>query len=160
MSATRDHRGRPVVAVTGYGMVSSLGQGVAESWAGLTAGRSGIKRIGRFATDNMRTTIAGAVDYLWQDGYATVARSSGAYSPDSSDVPAQKSINLRLGFERGRFDVNLFALNITDERVGPRFGGRSQCTNADCSTYNSYTYGATVAAPLPRQIGVQLAYRH
>ena len=68
--------------------------------------------------------------------------------------------NLRLGFERGRFDVNLFALNITDERVGPRFGGRSQCTNADCSTYNSYTYGATVAAPLPRQIGVQLAYRH
>ena len=99
------------------------------------------------------------VDYLWQDGYATVARSSGAYSPDSSDVPAQKSINLRLGFERGRFDVNLFALNITDERVGPRFGGRSQCTNADCSTYNSYTYGATVAAPLPRQIGVQLAYR-
>jgi 3-oxoacyl-[acyl-carrier-protein] synthase II len=68
MSATRDHRGRPVVAVTGYGMVSSLGQGVADSWAGLTAGRSGIKRISRFATDNMRTTIAGAVDYLWQDG--------------------------------------------------------------------------------------------
>ena len=99
------------------------------------------------------------VDYRWQDGFATVARSSGAYSPDSSDVPSQKSINLRLGFERGRFDVNLFALNITDERVGPRTGGRSQCTNADCSTYNSYTYGATVAAPLPRQIGVQLAYR-
>ena len=99
------------------------------------------------------------IDYLWQDGYATVARNSGAYSPDSSDVPAQKSINLRFGFERGGFDVNLFVLNATDEKEGQRFGGRSQCTNADCSTYNSYTYGATVAAPLPRQIGLQLAYR-
>jgi iron complex outermembrane receptor protein len=99
------------------------------------------------------------IDYRWQDGYATVARSSGAYSPDSSDVPAQKSINLRFGFERGGFDVNLFALNVTDETKGRRFGGRSQCTNADCSAYNSYTYGATLAAPVPRQIGIQLAYR-
>jgi 3-oxoacyl-[acyl-carrier-protein] synthase II len=63
----RDQRGRPVVAVTGYGMISSLGQGVKDSWAGLTAGRSGIRRITRFPTDNMRTTIAGAIDYLWQD---------------------------------------------------------------------------------------------
>jgi 3-oxoacyl-[acyl-carrier-protein] synthase II len=63
----QDHRGRPVVAVTGYGMVSSLGQGVADSWAGLVAGRSGIRHISRFPTDNMRTTIAGAIDYIWQD---------------------------------------------------------------------------------------------
>ena len=68
MAETRDHRGRPVVAVTGYGMISSLGQGVADSWAGLIAGRSGIRQISRFPTDNMRTTIAGAIDYLWQDG--------------------------------------------------------------------------------------------
>jgi 3-oxoacyl-[acyl-carrier-protein] synthase II len=63
----KDHRGRPVVAVTGYGMISSLGQGVKDSWAGLTAGRSGIKKITRFPTDHMRTIIAGAIDYLWQD---------------------------------------------------------------------------------------------
>jgi outer membrane receptor protein involved in Fe transport len=99
------------------------------------------------------------IDYRWQDGYSPVSRTSGAYSPDSSDVPSQKSINLRVGFEHGPFDVNLFALNVTDEDTGPRFGGRSQCTNADCSAYNSYAYGATVAAPLPRQVGVQLAYR-
>jgi hypothetical protein len=99
------------------------------------------------------------IDYRWQDGYATVSRSSGAYSPDSSDVPAQKSINLRLGLELRDFDLNLFALNVTDEADGPRFGGRSQCTNADCSAYNSYTYGATVAAPLPRQVGLQITYR-
>jgi len=63
----KDHRGRPVVAVTGYGMVSSLGQGVADSWKGLTAGHSGVRKITRFPTDKMRTTIAGAIDYLWQD---------------------------------------------------------------------------------------------
>ncbi len=68
MGETRDHLGRPVVAVTGYGMISSLGQGVTDSWAGLIAGRSGIKPISRFPTQNMRTTIAGAIDYLWQDG--------------------------------------------------------------------------------------------
>jgi 3-oxoacyl-[acyl-carrier-protein] synthase II len=63
----KDHRGRPVVAVTGYGMISSLGQGVADSWKGLVAGHSGIKKISRFPTDKMRTVIAGAIDYLWQD---------------------------------------------------------------------------------------------
>ncbi|HEY5082338.1 MAG TPA: beta-ketoacyl-ACP synthase [Bauldia sp.] len=63
----KDNRGRPVVAVTGYGMVSSLGQGVVDSWAGLTAGRSGIRKISRFPTDKMRTVIAGAIDYLWRD---------------------------------------------------------------------------------------------
>jgi 3-oxoacyl-[acyl-carrier-protein] synthase II len=59
---TRDHLGRPLVAVTGAGLVTPLGIGVAESWAGLLAGRSGIRRITRFPTDHMKTTIAGSVD--------------------------------------------------------------------------------------------------
>jgi len=99
------------------------------------------------------------LDYRWQDGYLPVDRSSQNYSPDSSQVPAQKSINLRLGIEHGKFDVNVFALNLTDEQKGTRFGGRSRCQNDDCSVYNTYTYGRGVAAPTPRQIGVQVAYR-
>lgn len=62
MSATRDHLGRPLVAVTGIGMVTPLGFGVAESWAGLLAGRSGVRRIARFPTDYIKTGIAGCVD--------------------------------------------------------------------------------------------------
>ncbi len=104
-------------------------------------------------------TAYARVDYRWFDGYPTVAQGTAGYSPDSSDVPAQKNINLRLGFEYEGFDVSLFALNLTDEDKGTCFGGRSQCTNADCSTYNSYTYGRSVAAPTPRQIGIQVAYR-
>ena len=55
--------GRPV-AVTGIGMITSLGRGVAENWRRLTAGESGIRAIGRFSTEGLRTTIAGAVDFM------------------------------------------------------------------------------------------------
>ncbi len=60
----RDHRGRPLVAVTGCGMVTSLGLGKEQCWSALTAGASGIRPITRFATDGLRTTIAGTVDFL------------------------------------------------------------------------------------------------
>ncbi|MFD0938358.1 beta-ketoacyl-ACP synthase [Methylobacterium trifolii] len=63
----RDAKGRPLVAVTGIGMVTSLGQGQAENWAALTAGRSGIHAIARFPTDGLRTRIAGTVDFLDTD---------------------------------------------------------------------------------------------
>ncbi len=59
---TRDHLGRPVVAVTGIGLATPLGIGVAESWTGLLAGRSGIRRITRFPVDHLKTAIAGSVD--------------------------------------------------------------------------------------------------
>lgn len=56
-----DTKGRPVVAVTGMGLVTSLGWGKSDNWAALMAGRSGITAIDRFPTDGLRTTIAGTV---------------------------------------------------------------------------------------------------
>jgi 3-oxoacyl-[acyl-carrier-protein] synthase II len=64
MATTRDKAGRPIVAVTGLGVVTSLGAGKADNWARLTAGESGIRAITRFATDGLRTRIAGTVDFL------------------------------------------------------------------------------------------------
>lgn len=58
----QDHCGRPLVAVTGIGAVTPLGFGVAESWSALLAGRSGLRRITRFPTEHLRTSIAGTVD--------------------------------------------------------------------------------------------------
>lgn len=69
-SKTRDHKGRPVVAVTGLGLVTSLGVGKHASWAGLVAGRSGVKAITRFPTDGLKTTIAGTVDDMGVAPYA------------------------------------------------------------------------------------------
>ena len=37
--------------------------GIDENWPALVAGRSGIKRITRFPTEHLRTTIAGTIDY-------------------------------------------------------------------------------------------------
>ncbi len=60
----KDKAGRPIVVVTGYGVVTSLGAGREDNWAKLTAGQSGIREITRFATDGMKTKIAGTVDFV------------------------------------------------------------------------------------------------
>jgi outer membrane receptor protein involved in Fe transport len=100
------------------------------------------------------------IDYRWFNGFLTAEPGTGVYSPDSSYIPPQTNVNLRIGIEHSGFDVNLFVLNLTGEYSGPLTGGRSQCTDASCSTFNSYTYGQTVQAPTPRQIGLQVSYRH
>src|SRR5258708_19997208 len=46
------------------GLVRSLGEGKADNWAALTAGKSGIHTIRRFPIDNLRTTIAGTIDFI------------------------------------------------------------------------------------------------
>jgi 3-oxoacyl-[acyl-carrier-protein] synthase II len=66
----RDAKGRPVVAVTGLGIVTSLGQGKDANWQALTAGKSGIHRIERFPTEGLRTTIAGTVDFLFDERFS------------------------------------------------------------------------------------------
>src|SRR5215468_9986054 len=66
--ATRDKAGRPIVVVTGMGIVTSLGTGKDENWTKLTAGESGIRQITRFDTTGLRTTIAGTVDHVYTPG--------------------------------------------------------------------------------------------
>jgi 3-oxoacyl-[acyl-carrier-protein] synthase II len=64
MTSARDKQGRPIVVATGMGVITSLGAGKADNWAKLTAGESGIRRITRFANDGLKTTIAGAVNFI------------------------------------------------------------------------------------------------
>ena len=49
------------VVVTGVGAVTPLGLDVPSLWAGLTAGRSGIRRIASFDATGFDTKIAGEV---------------------------------------------------------------------------------------------------
>jgi len=58
----KDHLGRPLVAVTGIGIVTPLAWGREANWTALQAGKSGISRIRRFPLDKLRTTIAGTVE--------------------------------------------------------------------------------------------------
>lgn len=62
-----DHLGRPIVVITGMGVITCLGQGQADNWKALTSGVSGIRRITRFPIDGLRTNIAGTVDFVRTD---------------------------------------------------------------------------------------------
>src|ERR1700751_5784816 len=64
MAAPRDKFGRPIVVVTGMGVVTSLGAGKTDNWAKLTAGESGIRTISRFPIESLKTTMAGTVDFI------------------------------------------------------------------------------------------------
>jgi len=64
MASYRDKSGRPVVVVTGMGVITSLGAGKADNWDKLTAGKSGIRAIKRFSTEGLKTRIAGTVDFV------------------------------------------------------------------------------------------------
>jgi 3-oxoacyl-[acyl-carrier-protein] synthase II len=56
------------VVVTGVGLVSPLGIGVAETWQGLCAGKSGVGEISRFDASKFQTKIAAEVkDFNAQD---------------------------------------------------------------------------------------------
>jgi 3-oxoacyl-[acyl-carrier-protein] synthase II len=70
-----DSKGRPVVVVTGTGILTSLGEGKEDNWQALASGRSGISRISRFPIDNLRTTIAGTVDFVRIDDSSAPALS-------------------------------------------------------------------------------------
>ncbi len=67
MAAPRDKFGRPIVVVTGMGVVTSLGAGKTDNWAKLTAGESGIRTVTRFPIDGLKTTMAGTVDFITVD---------------------------------------------------------------------------------------------
>ncbi|HEV7264956.1 MAG TPA: beta-ketoacyl-ACP synthase [Falsiroseomonas sp.] len=99
MSRFRDHAGRPLVAVTGIGLVTPLGIGVDDNWTALRAGRSGIRRITRFPTDHLRTTIAGTVDLPGLDG-ATV---TSAVRVERYATMAAEEALVQAGMPRGDF---------------------------------------------------------
>jgi 3-oxoacyl-[acyl-carrier-protein] synthase II len=67
MPQALDKNGRPIVVVTGMGVVTSLGAGKTDNWKNLTAGQSGIRKISRFPTDGLRTKVAGTVDFIAAD---------------------------------------------------------------------------------------------
>src|SRR5260221_4780422 len=64
MAAPRDKFGRPIVVVTGMGVVTSLGAGKTDNWKELTAGESGIRTVTRFPIDGLKSTMAGTVDFV------------------------------------------------------------------------------------------------
>ena len=97
-SGTRDHKGRPVVAVTGLGLVTSLGAGKHTSWARLVTGQSGVKSITRFPTDGLKTTIAGTVDDMDVAPYSAHDLAARMAEAAAAEAIAQARIGRPLHF--------------------------------------------------------------
>ena len=96
--ATRDKFGRPIVVVTGMGVVTSLGAGKADNWAKLTAGESGIRTITRFPTDGLKTTIAGTVDFIPVEPFSSTSLSERLADVAVEEAVAQSGIGSKGDF--------------------------------------------------------------
>ena len=103
MASFRDKSGRPVVVVTGMGIVTSLGAGKTENWDKLTAGESGIRAIKRFSTEGLRTRIAGTVDFVPVDPLTSPALASRLADMAAEEAIAQAGVGTK-----GHFPGPLF----------------------------------------------------
>ena len=98
----RDAKGRPLVAVTGMGIVTSLGQGQAENWSAVTAGRSGIHAITRFPNEGLRTKIAGTIDFIAAEPFCAPALSERFATLAAEEAIGQAGIGQRERLSRAR----------------------------------------------------------
>ncbi|MGX9428905.1 MULTISPECIES: beta-ketoacyl-ACP synthase [Bradyrhizobium] len=98
MATPRDKFGRPIVVVTGMGIVTSLGAGKADNWAKLVAGESGIKTVTRFPIDGLRTTMAGTVDFVSVDPFTSTSLSERIAEIATDEALAQSGIGSKGDF--------------------------------------------------------------
>ncbi len=101
------------VVVTGLGIVSPVGNGVAEAWSNILAGRSGITRVTRFDASRLACQIAGEVK-----GFDIAA-----YLPakDARRMDTFIHYGMAAGIQAWR-DCGLTATAENAERCGVNFG--------------------------------------
>jgi 3-oxoacyl-[acyl-carrier-protein] synthase II len=98
MTATHDKFGRPIVVVTGMGVVTSLGAGKVDNWKKLTAGESGIRTITRFPTDGLKTTMAGSIDFIPVEPFSSTDLSERLGELVAEEAIAQSGIGTKGDF--------------------------------------------------------------
>jgi 3-oxoacyl-[acyl-carrier-protein] synthase II len=86
------------VAVAGIGVVTSFGIGKADNWQKLTAGQSGIRRITRFPTDALRTTVAGTVDFVPVEPFCSTTLTERLAGIAAEEALAEASIGTKGDF--------------------------------------------------------------
>lgn len=98
MAASHDKFGRPVVVVTGMGIVTSLGAGKTDNWTRLVAGESGIRTITRFPIDGLKTTMAGTIDFVTVDPPSSTALTEKLADIATEEAVAQSGIGSKGDF--------------------------------------------------------------
>src|SRR3981189_891914 len=98
MTAPRDKFGRPVVVVTGMGVVTSLGSGKTDNWEKLTAGESGIRTITRFPIEGLKTTMAGVIDFIRVEPFSSTDLSERLGELAAEEAVAEAAIGTKGDF--------------------------------------------------------------
>ena len=163
MTAGKDKMGRPLVVVTGLGIVTSLGAGKTDNWAKLTSGESGIKAITRFPTDGLKTRIAGTIDYLPPQA------SAAALTESFAQLAAEEAIAQSELGKPGQFPGPLFLAVPPIEldwpqqlEVGAKSGANDKVTypdmwrvSAEFPAYHRRFLLGSVADTLAEKFGTQ-----
>ena len=103
MTSKRDSAGRPIVVVTGMGIVTSLGAGKHDNWTKLVSGQSGIRTISRFPIDGLKTTMAGTVDFV-----PVESQSSAELTERMADIATREAVAQAGLGSKGNFPGPLF----------------------------------------------------
>src|SRR5258708_10961054 len=122
------------VVVTGLGLITPLGATVEKTWAGLTAGKSGIGLISRFGASDLATKIEGEVDdcdaleYMERkeakraDRFAQFAVATAGQALKDAKLEITKDLAPRIGvtFGSGIGGVETLVDNILVHEKDPR----------------------------------------
>jgi 3-oxoacyl-[acyl-carrier-protein] synthase II len=126
-----DSIGRHRIAITGVGVLTSLGRGLEDNWTALCNGVSGISEVTRFRTDYLKTRIAGTVDFLRLPADNAVERSYAFAEATTSEALAQAKLN-------GDFSGPLF---LASPPVEPEWSSRfSLADRSDTNAVFADTY--------------------
>ncbi len=150
MTAPRDKLGRPVVVVTGMGIMTSLGAGKADNWAKLVAGESGIRTITRFPVDGLRTTMAGTVDFVSVDPF-----SSTGLSERMAELVTQEALDQAGIGAKGDFPGPLFLAVAPVEVEWPQRRELGRAVGKPDFTYDDLLRIGSVAAYLAETFGTK-----
>ena len=105
------------------------------------------------------------LDYLYTGAYTRgTSYGTANYNPFTREVPSQYTLNARLGTTIERWDLSLYAQNLTNNRqvtgnAGNGRGGCSSTAGPDCSTYTLFNPFVGVARLKPRVVGLQAGYK-
>ncbi len=106
------------------------------------------------------------LDYQWQDAYKNgTSYGTAGFNPNTYNVQAQSTFNLRVGVRKDQLELNMFVNNLTAARaqLGNAGNGHTVCNSATggptCTVYATDNPFVSVAYQRPRTIGVQANYR-